>query len=178
MLFRPKFCANCGGKIERADWRLWTSRRFCQVCEIELKEYEILPKAIGVALSVITIVAVGISFSSRSQTSDLRELKQESKKETALERHSEPANTIAQVVAAPVNEIQPGIRNLASTTGQQKLVEKKPKIEIDEVPSFCGAETKKGTPCSRRVKGATRCYQHHGMPAMTVAETQEKRGQR
>jgi hypothetical protein len=31
---------------------------------------------------------------------------------------------------------------------------------------YCGAETKKGTPCSRKVKGNVRCWQHTGMPAM------------
>lgn len=31
---------------------------------------------------------------------------------------------------------------------------------------LCGARTKKGTPCSRRVHGPVRCWQHKGMPAM------------
>jgi hypothetical protein len=35
-----------------------------------------------------------------------------------------------------------------------------------EVVYICGARTKKGTPCSRRVRGPGRCWQHRGMPAM------------
>jgi hypothetical protein len=35
-----------------------------------------------------------------------------------------------------------------------------------EVVSICGARTKKGTPCSRRVRGEGRCWQHRGRPAM------------
>jgi len=35
---------------------------------------------------------------------------------------------------------------------------------------ICGARTKKGTPCSRRVHGPVRCWQHKGMPAMLPAE--------
>ena len=35
-----------------------------------------------------------------------------------------------------------------------------------EVVSICGARTKKGTPCSRRVRGTGRCWQHRGRPAM------------
>jgi hypothetical protein len=31
---------------------------------------------------------------------------------------------------------------------------------------ICGARTKKGTPCSRRVHGPVRCWQHKGAPAM------------
>jgi hypothetical protein len=30
----------------------------------------------------------------------------------------------------------------------------------------CGARTKKGKPCSRRVHGPVRCWQHKGLPAM------------
>jgi len=30
----------------------------------------------------------------------------------------------------------------------------------------CGARTKKGKPCSRRVHGFVRCWQHKGLPAM------------
>ena len=36
-----------------------------------------------------------------------------------------------------------------------------------ELLYICGARTKKGTPCKRRVHFAgERCYQHKGMPAM------------
>jgi len=35
-----------------------------------------------------------------------------------------------------------------------------------EVVYICGARTKKGTPCSRRVHGPVRCWQHKGLPAM------------
>lgn len=35
---------------------------------------------------------------------------------------------------------------------------------------LCGARTKKGTPCSRRVHGPVRCWQHKGRPAMLPPE--------
>ena len=38
-----------------------------------------------------------------------------------------------------------------------------------EVVSICGARTKKGTPCSRRVRGTGRCWQHRGKSAMLPA---------
>lgn len=34
----------------------------------------------------------------------------------------------------------------------------------------CGARTKKGTPCSRRVHGPVRCWQHKGQKAMLPLE--------
>jgi hypothetical protein len=36
--------------------------------------------------------------------------------------------------------------------------------------SLCGARTKKGTMCTRRVHGAVRCWQHLGKPAMLPPE--------
>jgi hypothetical protein len=38
--------------------------------------------------------------------------------------------------------------------------------EPDEVIYICGARTKKGTPCQRRVRAPGRCWQHRGMPAI------------
>ncbi len=37
---------------------------------------------------------------------------------------------------------------------------------IQEEAFICGARTKKGTPCSRRVHEPGRCWQHKGMPSM------------
>ena len=41
---------------------------------------------------------------------------------------------------------------------------------IEDDTYVCGARTKKGTPCSRRVHGPVRCWQHKGMPAMVPIE--------
>lgn len=38
--------------------------------------------------------------------------------------------------------------------------------EPEEVVYVCGARTKKGTPCQRRVRGPGRCWQHRGMRAI------------
>jgi hypothetical protein len=44
-------------------------------------------------------------------------------------------------------------------------------LTTDEPGYICGARTKKGTPCRRRVHVAgERCYQHKGMPAMVALE--------
>ncbi len=40
----------------------------------------------------------------------------------------------------------------------------------EEAVYICGARTQKGTPCSRRVRGTGRCWQHLGMPAMIPLE--------
>jgi len=41
---------------------------------------------------------------------------------------------------------------------------------VEEKTYICGARTKKGTPCSRRVRGPVRCWQHKGAQAMLPLE--------
>jgi hypothetical protein len=41
---------------------------------------------------------------------------------------------------------------------------------VTEQTYICGARTKKGTPCSRRVHGPVRCWQHKGAKAMLPQE--------
>ncbi len=41
---------------------------------------------------------------------------------------------------------------------------------VSEEVYVCGARTKKGKPCSRRVHAPGRCWQHKGVPAMLPAE--------
>ena len=44
-----------------------------------------------------------------------------------------------------------------------------PAITVEQTYQ-CGARTKKGTPCSRRVHGPVRCWQHKGQKAMLPLE--------
>ena len=44
-----------------------------------------------------------------------------------------------------------------------------PSIAVEQTYQ-CGARTKKGTPCSRRVHGPVRCWQHKGAKAMLPLE--------
>lgn len=44
-------------------------------------------------------------------------------------------------------------------------------LNADDPVYICGARTKKGTPCHRRVHAAgERCFQHKGMPAILPVE--------
>ena len=57
---------------------------------------------------------------------------------------------------------------ITSATGQQNAAN--PAATLVEEIYTCGARTKKGAPCSRRVHGPVRCWQHKGMPAMLPQE--------
>ncbi|MEP6789194.1 MAG: hypothetical protein ABJB40_12225 [Acidobacteriota bacterium] len=173
MVFRPSFCANCGEKIERAEWGILTSRRFCQVCEAEFKGQDLIPRVI-VGLGVFACVLGFGSYLRSGTAAETRGLAQPRKfAEQALSPQLSTANSgnrpPENVNAA--NLRQPEQINAASTTNA--LVSPpaaKPKVESAEPMYYCGAETKKGTPCSRRVKGYVRCYQHQGMRAMLPAD--------
>jgi hypothetical protein len=57
--------------------------------------------------------------------------------------------------AAPPSKEQPQVSGIAS----------------DEPVYFCGAMTKKGKPCSRRVKTKGRCWQHVGQPSALASRS-------
>ncbi len=166
MLFRPKFCTNCGEKIERADWGLFTSRRFCMVCESEFKGQDLIPR---VAVIVgLFIGVVGFTSYLRSGTSATNSLvtRQPAKFVDQRQMESPSPPQIKTEAATP-----PAVANLPQTLAAEPASKQvvKPTLATGQ-EYYCGAETKKGTPCTRKVKGNTRCYQHKGMPAMLPAE--------
>src|SRR5688500_4931638 len=57
MLYKPNFCCQCGEKIQRIDWNLRASRRFCDLCQTEFTVYELMPK-IGLGIGLL----LGIFF--------------------------------------------------------------------------------------------------------------------
>ena len=172
MLFRPSYCAHCGEKIERAEWHIWTSRRFCELCAIEFRGTDLLPKA-AVVVGVFGIVLAVSGYVDRGQATakpvaarqtlglvDRPEVTTNSGPSTALS--GEPK----QPPKAPTSEAPP-------LTAPQPAASRPPAVsqeKLDGPVYICGAQTKKGTPCSRRVKGNVRCFQHTGMPAMLPPE--------
>ena len=165
MLFRPTYCANCGDKIERVEWRLFTSRRFCGVCESEFKGTDLIPRVI-VAVSLLA-GAAGITGYLRSGPA-AKDLVVRDARKAVTQAATTPS------MAAESN-VRVGNANAVSTPSAAGSVINSvpgpaaglaPVKPIAEALYFCGAATKKGTPCSRKVKGNVRCFQHTGLPAM------------
>ena len=166
MLYRPNFCSNCGEKIDRANWPLLASRRFCDLCQTEHQAVDWLPRLV-VAIGLIFGSAGLIAFYRPAQRAENVDLKQ------ATEVVKRPVTTSGanQINATPpsIPQSQTGPtlaqtdRTLISPPVTQRSATKG--SESDAV-FYCGAETKKGTPCTRRVKRpGERCWQHQGMPA-------------
>jgi len=127
--YRPNFCSECGAKIVRLRWRVWTSRRFCDECGARLGRKLRLQRIGIIVVLVLLGVLIGRGF-----------------------RHEPPPLVIQRPTAAP-----------SSQTAQTATT-------IEEKTYICGARTKKGTPCSRRVRGPVRCWQHKGAKAMLPLE--------
>ena len=159
MMFRPKFCCNCGEKIERVEWRLWTSRRFCDLCSTEYKYLDIVPLAAlggGAFLSVLGLTLFfGVPTEQASMAGTKRPIssaKQLKAAEPQLQ-NSNTQNTASSSDGPTFN----GSGNSAHQNPEQPV--RKPITSEDEV-FYCGALTKKGTPCTRRVKKKGFCWQH------------------
>jgi len=173
MFYKPKFCCNCGEKIERADWRLWTSRRFCSVCEVEQKGHELLPRLIVAAAVLFGIFGIGSYFQGQDNAAgqsgmampggsgSIRAVVMEPKQ---LALKAVPDSFGREIERDGLGSVTPPPR--ASASDEQTSVRS---IASDEPIHFCGALTKKGRPCSRRVKSDVRCWQHAGRSSAAAA---------
>lgn len=152
-MYRPKFCAECGEAVVRSRWRVWTSRRFCPSCDVRFVRGRLIATLAAVALSV------GFGFVLGRQG-----------------RHvSSPVIVDRRGGVAPAASLSSrptgvdGARGSVATErpayGPDGTAGERP-TEPDEVVSICGARTKKGAPCQRRVRGTGRCWQHRGKGAM------------
>ena len=146
--YRPNFCAECGAKLLRLHWHFWTSRRFCSDCARRLRKARLGPAI----LVILTLFGTGFLVGHTRRPAALP---------LVIERRSD----------SPLSDLAPNLRpgsdrsNGNSSATQGGLRE----LTTEDVYT-CGARTKKGTPCSRRVHGPVRCWQHKGMPAMLPQE--------
>jgi hypothetical protein len=149
-VYKPNFCSDCGSKIERPRWRVWTSRRFCAECAPRFRKAQILPRA--AAGAALFLVGLALGRAARPAPPPL-----------IVERAR-----LAEITAPPADEGEraaAAAKNAEPRYGPDGTATERP-TEPDEVVSVCGARTQKGTPCQRRVRGTGRCWQHKGMPAI------------
>ncbi len=153
-MYKPNFCAECGERITRARWHLWTNRRFCKDCAPRLRKSQIFfPLLIGAGL-----LSIGL-FAGRSTRPASPPLIIE---RGAVSAVPAPAQNRTAGQASPKgtetgNAVPPEI-----VYGPDGTATERP-TDPNETISICGARTKKGTPCSRRVRGTGRCWQHKNL---------------
>lgn len=161
-MYKPNFCAECGGRVARLGWRVWTSRRFCEGCEGRFRRGRIArPFA-------LCLLLVGAGFilgrAVRPQPPPL-----------VIERGA------SNLRAADASQVSTAGKSAGASKEANALTdarvpaygadgtETERPTDPEEIVSICGARTKKGTPCSRRVRGVGRCWQHRGKGAMLPA---------
>lgn len=170
MLYKPKYCCHCGEEIERIEWFPWTSRRFCEPCATENKIYDWLPSGLVFFGILLSIFGLGAYLSSEKKELPIA-IKQKTTDAPKPSQNSANQKVVSQLSANAQNLLSPSVNNQTKPLSQ---IPKTQTIQTENAPKetayFCGAQTKKGTPCSRRVKNGGRCWQHHGQPAILPPE--------
>jgi hypothetical protein len=179
MLYRPKYCCNCGERIERVDWKIFSSRKFCDLCETEFKFEEVLPRIVFLILAVFGVWGFGQLFVEQTTEVIISQNKTLVNDQTNA-RSPLKKNKIPGTTSVSENDLSGNPNPLAikkQTTGENLASQEKdwsptrlPVINsrkvgqknINKTVYLCGATTKKGNPCSRKVKGGGRCWQHRG----------------
>lgn len=175
MFYKPTFCCNCGEKIERASWSLWSSRRFCELCETEFKGHDMVIRIVvgfGMVMGVFGLssyfglgrpveqnaplprpIAADISQPLRLREPVVREDQVRYSTDAGV---SDTEKNVTTNGRAELDELLPPQEQIRDDKGGRRA-ERSP-----EQPVYhCGARTKKGTQCSRRVKlRGARCWQH------------------
>jgi hypothetical protein len=168
MFYHPHFCCHCGEKIVRARWTPFTSRRFCDFCAVEQKQHDLIPRAAAVLLLLFGAAGFtaylssgkGAAVSDQPRAAKIKGLKTEP---TGGEPSPAGANTTQRAPSPAPDAIgDPSRRN--NTTGENKQRAAQGNSSTETI-YYCGAMTKKGTACTRRVKAPGRCWQHIGQPA-------------
>jgi hypothetical protein len=151
-MYRPNFCSECGAKILRLHWHAWTSRRFCEGCSKRL-----LKQRLTVPLIASTgLLSIGMITGRAGRPAPPPLIIERSENSPLYQPQSNGAADRSGIPAKPESTNSPP-QNPEGTME-------------DEMVYICGARTKKGTPCARRVHSAVRCWQHKRSPAMLSPE--------
>lgn len=165
MPYKPKYCCQCGEKIDRVEWKPWTSRRFCDLCATDFGIYDkIRAVLLGIGL-LFGLYAIGSHFQKTDK--HLTIVPSQAIISTPLKDAVIPGNSaqVSKNVSVPLTAQSKNL-NAAPASELKKKQFELPVAETPEKVYFCGAQTKKGAMCSRRVKNGGRCWQHEGQQAM------------
>jgi hypothetical protein len=180
MFYKPTYCCHCGEKVDRAKWGITDSRRFCDSCASEFVFKEWIPRAVVFTGILGALFGFGTLLRNAEKplsvttspvqvsTNAAQNQKNQQLLSGANVQNSVPPLNAANIAAPKQNTADPkSLENLRLQTGAKSADKQNP---VPEAVYFCGAQTKKGTPCSRRVKGGGRCWQHAGQTAMLPPE--------
>ena len=140
------FCTNCGARLMRKGWRARIRGSICDDCAARTGASPATKVVV-----VISIIALGAFALGRYL------------------RPKPPPLIIQRAANSPLSDLPVNLDLIAKRgeTNANPNARASTMPNADDVVYICGARTKKGMPCRRRVHFAgERCYQHKGMPAM------------
>lgn len=180
MFYTPKHCNECGEKIERSERKLTASSHFCENCEGEYKIVAWLPRMFFALSLLLALIGIGSGLKKNDQplnvsktglvspVTDKNIKSPEAPKQVETEKSS---NQTAVVNSELSNKLPSDSANQQIAPVNISLSKADRQNQSAETVYYCGAQTKKGTPCSRRVKvRGQRCWQHTGQSSMLPSE--------
>ena len=156
------YCAECGARLKKKGWRAWLKGSLCEDCARRLGKASVARPLTVIAIVIIASFAFGRYL-----------------------RPAPPPLIIERAANSPLSDLPISLSDTAksgsrNTNSQSELPQNSDNQSArktanpgstDDVVYLCGARTKKGTPCHRRVHFAgERCYQHKGKPAILPPE--------
>ncbi len=163
MFYTPKYCSECGEKIARAERRFVESIQFCDLCKTERQVMHYLTLA-AMALGPILVVGYFVTLllparqiesrGFRANPASVAKPPAEQLKVTSEPQGPAPGSQINDRVGSQSVSNVRSVGTESDPTAMQKQAQEK------VTPIFCGLPTKKGTPCTRRVKSPGPCWQH------------------
>lgn len=147
---RANFCVECGERLARNGWAARLGRRYCDPCTRRLGTVTVVRPLIVVALVAIVAFAFGRYMSP-----------------------APPPLIIQRAANSPLSDAPVEFQRAsgANSNRDYQANQGPAALVANEEGYICGARTRKGTPCHRRVHVAgERCFQHKGLPAMVPPE--------
>lgn len=179
MFYTPKYCSDCGSEIEQTSWKFWRNNRFCENCKNNFKGQKWLI-IIWISAGFAGIIyGFGVSLKKPEKPVNLVTTAAtptaSNKNRNTQVSTDENVQFQTQKAGAAGNAARTDSPTAGAIFGQKSPAVKQNPVEnrqnqMAEAVYICGAQTKKGTACLRRVKGGGRCWQHLGQPAMLSPE--------
>jgi hypothetical protein len=143
------FCVECGEPLSRTGWRARLGARLCSHCAQRQGTFATFRPLLIIVLVAVAAFTIGKRLQPTS-----------------------PPLIIQRAANSPLSDSPV---NLGARAPQGTRVSNENSnltvAPTDTAVYICGARTKKGTPCHRRVHAAgERCFQHKGMTAMLPLE--------
>ena len=145
-MYAANFCIECGGRLSHGSWRERLRGSLCEHCAERRGASRHWRPAVAIAAIAVAGFAVGRYL-----------------------RPPPPPLIIQRTATAALSElpVKPNQTSVSATPAVKANANADADVlTADDAVYICGARTKKGTPCQRRVHAAgERCFQHKGMPS-------------